>query len=189
MSIRTRYETQLPLTSIELVDGEVTYLELPADLLRETRHDAAAFAGRVLPFLRHALRLHGDELMQELTGEPEGGDERLVLGFLKEALPRLSEAELDAPPSPGETMTVEGDLLTLELIDGLPVTLLLDDYAVRPEARLELEQALRAALNEALTQDAEALDETLRGTALTAETLDWASLADRIFNHQKREYR
>lgn len=189
MRVVTRLEVPDPWASVELTDGEISYLELSADLLRETQHDGEAFASLVLPILRRALRLHADELMQALAGEPDDADEAMVRTFLAGSLSRPGGDDLEAPPSAGETVTVDGDLLGLELLDGLPVGLRIDDYTVRPEARYEVEQALRAALDEALTRDAEALQGAVHDPIPEPGPRDWADLADRIYTHQRTQYR
>lgn len=139
--IRTTTELPDPWLYVEVVDGRVTTLQLDrASLTRDREQEVAEAVTRAT---NTALEKQAAELLAPTVGEVD--DDRFrVLAFVDKVL-----GETD-PAAGGRPDAAPSDATTARVVDGLFEGLWIDTALLDRGHPLEVEEAVRNALNEAL---------------------------------------
>lgn len=189
MSVVTAHEASSPFAFVEVADGRLRSLQLPPELFDRMVTDPATVGSYLTGLLNVALRRHRDDLIADVqAARPDDvpAAEREAVAFLDDVLART-----ESPDLPAEVVVTgrgsHEEILVEAGVEGVARIVVPDHVLTRD--RVEVEEAVVAACNEALVQVDEELDARLSTEAATEAMPSWESLVEAIRKHQRTEYR
>ncbi|WP_297740350.1 hypothetical protein [uncultured Tessaracoccus sp.] len=190
MTVVTWRECTEPQMSVEFCDGRLTTLILSRHALEHCQYSGEAMSALLLPLLQAGVLQHCTDLIQDAhvaDARLMNKDRAVCLQFLEQMTPA---PVLTVESASSSIISANNESISVKVVEGVPTELQIADHLVRVDAGINLEQALKLVINQALDEDEELAMGAIRSVEFQpTQSSDWASLAQRIREYRKAEFR